>query len=219
MEEREFFLSFFGGGSGFFFVSFFLSHLSLSLSFTSISLSFLRAISTPTSEQYAGDGIAGRGPAYGIPSVRVDGGDARAVFRATKRAREIALRRRGPVLIECVAYRAGHHSTSDDASRYRGGAEASLAASAMRDPGARFAAWLRRKKWWDDEREQALRKSARKEAVAALGEAEKVPRAPLSSMFDDVYDELTPHLREQRGKVLEFAERHPEVVPSGVKVE
>lgn len=27
----------------------------------------------------AGDGIAGRGPSYGIATIRVDGGDARAV--------------------------------------------------------------------------------------------------------------------------------------------
>lgn len=175
------------------------------------------AISTPTTEQYAGDGIAGRGPAYGIPSIRVDGGDARAVWRATKRAREIALRRRGPVLIECIAYRAGHHSTSDDASRYRGGADAS--AALLRDPGARFAAWLRTRGWWDDGREQALRRSSRKEAVAALGAAEKVPRARLSSMFEDVYDKVPAHLAEQREKAVEFAARHGEVLPSGVRAE
>ncbi len=48
----------------------------------------------------AGDGIVGRGPSYGIPSVRVDGGDARAVFSATAEARRIALEKTCPVLIE-----------------------------------------------------------------------------------------------------------------------
>ncbi len=48
----------------------------------------------------AGDGIAGRGPAYGIPSVRVDGGDVRAVYNATAAARDIALKHSCPVLIE-----------------------------------------------------------------------------------------------------------------------
>lgn len=33
------------------------------------------AISTPVSEQYRGDGIAGRGAGYGIESIRVDGND------------------------------------------------------------------------------------------------------------------------------------------------
>ena len=50
-----------------------------------------------------GDGIAGRGPSYGMPAVRVDGGDARAVYNATRRARDIALEHSCPVLIEVRA--------------------------------------------------------------------------------------------------------------------
>ena len=123
------------------------------------------------------------------------------------------------MLIECVAYRAGHHSTSDDASRYRGGADASAASALLRDPGARFAAWLRGRGWWDDARERALRTAARREAVAALGAAEKVPRARLSSMFEDVYDSVPPYLAEQRDRAVEFARRHGEVVPAGVRAE
>ena len=53
----------------------------------------------------AGDGIAGRGPAYGMPAVRVDGGDARAVYNATRAARDIALQHSCPVLIEARACR------------------------------------------------------------------------------------------------------------------
>lgn len=47
-----------------------------------------------------GDGIAGRGPSYGIASIRVDGGDARAVYNATAEARKIAVANSCPVLIE-----------------------------------------------------------------------------------------------------------------------
>jgi Dehydrogenase E1 component len=75
------------------------------------------AISTPASEQYAGDGVAARGPAYGVPTLRVDGGDARAVCVATRAARALALSSGGPVLLEAMSYRVGHHSTSDDSSR------------------------------------------------------------------------------------------------------
>src|SRR4051812_15122065 len=49
------------------------------------------AISTPTLEQYRGDGIASRGVGYGIDTIRVDGNDIWAVREATKRAREMAL--------------------------------------------------------------------------------------------------------------------------------
>lgn len=54
---------------------------------------------------------------YGIPSVRVDGGDARAVYNAVRQGRQLAVESCRPVLIEAMSYRSGHHSTSDDSSR------------------------------------------------------------------------------------------------------
>lgn len=75
------------------------------------------AISTPSSEQYQGDGIAGRGPAYGIATLRVDGNDIFAVLDATSYARKYAAENNKPVLIEAMTYRVSHHSTSDDSTR------------------------------------------------------------------------------------------------------
>ena len=46
------------------------------------------AISTPIDDQYAGDGIAVRGPSYGMHTIRVDGNDIFAVYSATEKARE-----------------------------------------------------------------------------------------------------------------------------------
>lgn len=91
------------------------------------------AISTPSREQYRGDGIAGRGPGYGIDTIRVDGNDFFGVYNATKKAKayvfsrriiclrlsRFALEHNRPVLIEAMTYRVGHHSTSDDYTRYR----------------------------------------------------------------------------------------------------
>jgi 2-oxoisovalerate dehydrogenase E1 component alpha subunit len=93
------------------------------------------AISTPSSEQYAGDGIAARGPGYGIDTIRVDGNDALAVYAAVKEARKRAIADNKPVLVEAMSYRCGnfmiinfsayvgrrvgHHSTSDDSFAYR----------------------------------------------------------------------------------------------------
>lgn len=54
----------------------------------------------PLYNTFSGDGIAGRGPSYGIASIRVDGGDARAVYNATAEARKIAVANSCPVLIE-----------------------------------------------------------------------------------------------------------------------
>ncbi|RMY00211.1 hypothetical protein D0868_09128, partial [Hortaea werneckii] len=78
------------------------------------------AISTPTLEQYRGDGIASRGVGYGIDTIRVDGNDILAVREATRQARSLALSEGGkPVLVEAMSYRVSHHSTSDDSFAYR----------------------------------------------------------------------------------------------------
>lgn len=66
---------------------------------------------------WAGDGIALRGAAYGMPAIRVDGGDVRAVYNAVAQARQQAVSSCGPVLVEAMSYRAGHHSTSDDSTK------------------------------------------------------------------------------------------------------
>lgn len=63
------------------------------------------AISTPTSEQYRGDGIASRAAGYGIPAIRVDGNDILAVYNATSEARRICLEENKPILIEAMTYR------------------------------------------------------------------------------------------------------------------
>lgn len=63
------------------------------------------AISTPVQEQYSGDGIAARGPGYGINTIRVDGNDVLAVYNATKKAKEYSLKESKPVLIEAMTYR------------------------------------------------------------------------------------------------------------------
>ena len=61
------------------------------------------AISTPVEEQYRGDGIAARGVALGIPTIRVDGNDIWAVYNATKAARRMAIEASQPVLIEAMS--------------------------------------------------------------------------------------------------------------------
>lgn len=50
----------------------------------------------------AGDGIAAKGQAYGIPSIRVDGNDVLAVYDAVREAREMAIKEQRPVLIEVL---------------------------------------------------------------------------------------------------------------------
>ncbi len=77
------------------------------------------AISVPVSRQTGSESIAVKARAYGFEGVRVDGNDLLAVFSATKLAADKARRGEGPTLIECLTYRLGAHSTSDDWKKYR----------------------------------------------------------------------------------------------------
>lgn len=63
------------------------------------------AISTPSTEQYYGDGIAARGPGYGIDTIRVDGNDIFAVMNAVTEARKRCLEQGRAVLVEAMTYR------------------------------------------------------------------------------------------------------------------
>lgn len=159
------------------------------------------AISTPTSDQYRGDGIASRGAGYGIDTLRVDGNDIFAVRRATKEARRLALTDGGrPVLIEMMAYRVGHHSTSDDSFAYRQRVE--VEDWKRRDnPITRLRKWLEGKNAWDDDKEKELRSSTRKEVLRAFEDAEKMKKPSIKHAFDDVWEDIT---EEQRGHVEEL---------------
>ena len=64
------------------------------------------AISTPATEQYGrADGIAARGPGYGLDTVRVDGNDVLAVYAAVKEARRLCITEGRAVLVETMTYR------------------------------------------------------------------------------------------------------------------
>ena len=65
------------------------------------------AISTPSSEQYFGDGIAARGAGYGMDTIRVDGNDVLAVLSATREARRKCIESGRGVLVEAMTYRYG----------------------------------------------------------------------------------------------------------------
>jgi 2-oxoisovalerate dehydrogenase E1 component alpha subunit len=167
------------------------------------------AISTPTSDQYRGDGIASRGAGYGIETLRVDGNDIFAVRRATKEARRMALEDGGkPILIEMMAYRVGHHSTSDDSFAYRQRKE--VEDWKRRDnPITRLRKWLESRDLWSEDKERALRSSLRKEVLVAFEKAEKVKKPPISNAFKDVWEEITEEQRTHIGELVDILKRYP----------
>lgn len=168
------------------------------------------AISTPTLEQYRGDGIASRGIGYGIDTIRVDGNDIFAVYEAMRDARKLALSDGGkPVLIEAMSYRVSHHSTSDDSFAYR--ARIEVEDWKKRDnPIIRLRKWLENEGLWNEDMEQETRASLRKEVLNEFGAAEREKKPAIRYAFEDVYDELTDEAREQMGELKRILETYPE---------
>src|SRR6187551_3717433 len=76
------------------------------------------AISTPVSAQTRAETLADKAVGYGMPGLRVDGGDILAVYEATREAVERARSGEGPTFIEAVSYRAAPHATADDPKAY-----------------------------------------------------------------------------------------------------
>lgn len=144
------------------------------------------AISTPAAEQYAGDGIASRGPGYGVKTIRVDGNDALAVLAATREARKYAIAESKPVLIEATTYRVGHHSTSDDSFAYRPRSEVENWKKTD-NPLWRMRMFLEGKGWWDAAAEEEMKERTKKQVLNEFRKAETLKRHPLGELFTDVY--------------------------------
>ena len=161
------------------------------------------AISTPVHEQYRGDGIAVRGPAYGMATIRVDGNDILAVYNATKKARELAVSEDRPVLIEAMTYRIGHHSTSDDSSAYRSVDEVRYW-DQKDHPITRFALYLTNKGLWSEQQEKEWKTQSKKEVLQAFARAEKKLKPNWKEMFTEVYDTIPTDLQRQMADM----ERH-----------
>ncbi|GLI76402.1 hypothetical protein PoHVEF18_004675 [Penicillium ochrochloron] len=168
------------------------------------------AISTPTLEQYRGDGIASRGVGYGIDTIRVDGNDVFAVNEAMKEARRRALSDGGrPVLIEAMSYRVSHHSTSDDSFAYR--ARVEVEDWKRRDnPIIRLRKWLENKGLWNEDMEQETRDSMRKAVLKEFSEAEQEKKPALREAFTDVYEELTEEAQAQMKELKRILETYPD---------
>ncbi|KAF9496534.1 branched-chain alpha-keto acid dehydrogenase E1-alpha subunit [Pleurotus eryngii] len=159
------------------------------------------AISTPSSEQFYGDGIASRGPGYGIHTIRVDGNDVLAVMSAVKEARKRCLEEGRAVLIEAMTYRVGHHSTSDDSFAYRARAEVEDWKK-IDNPITRFRLFLESRGWWDAQAEEELKDRLKADVMKAFKRAESLPKPELKELFTDVYGGEEPwNLKEQRAEL------------------
>lgn len=157
------------------------------------------AVSTPNDRQTASTTFAEKGNAYGVRNLRVDGNDPLAVYSVTRKARDEA-RELGPTLIETVTYRLGPHTSSDNPDLYRRSEEAE--AWRRWDPLPRFRKYLERRGLWSDQEEAKLRSDLEQQLDEAVHAAEAMSQAAPTDMFDDVFEQPTRLLQEQRAQMV-----------------
>ncbi len=155
--------------------------------------------------------FAARGIGYGIASLRVDGNDPLAVYAAMRWAADRARTNNGPTMIEYFTYRAEGHSTSDDPGAYRAAKE--FEKWPLGDPVERLKAHLILLGEWSEEQHQAQLSELSDEVKRIQKEAEANGilghglHQPLATMFEDVFEEMPWHLREQSEALMEEQRR------------
>ncbi|MRR33522.1 pyruvate dehydrogenase (acetyl-transferring) E1 component subunit alpha [bacterium] len=148
------------------------------------------AISVPLARQTAAATLAQKALAYGFEGIQVDGNDVFAVYAATRQALERARSGGGPTFIECFTYRLSHHTTADDADRYRSAAE--VTEWKKRDPLERLRLYMDKRGFWSEGYQRELDERARGIIDAAVRTAESAAPPQGRDIFVSVFDQCTP---------------------------
>src|SRR5881275_1409547 len=143
------------------------------------------AISTPLEAQTAAETLADKAIGYGIPGVRVDGGDVLAVFEATRDAVARARAGDGPTFIEAVSYRTAPHATADDPRAY---IDLERVEEEKRNEClGRYEAYLRRAGVLSDELAESTRAEAAEALRSGIAAAEEEPPSDVGLVFEHAY--------------------------------
>ncbi|WP_260292834.1 pyruvate dehydrogenase (acetyl-transferring) E1 component subunit alpha [Sedimenticola hydrogenitrophicus] len=154
------------------------------------------AISVPRAIQTRSETLAQKAIAAGIPGLQIDGNDALAVRHFVAEAIETARNGGGPTVIEALSYRLCHHTTADDATRYRSDEE--LQAHWKLEPVARLKRFMMNADMWSESQEDELIRACKEEIEQEVRHyLDSEPPKP-TSMFDSLYAELPGELRDQR---------------------
>jgi len=143
------------------------------------------AISTPVSAQSRAEALVDKAVGYGIPGVRVDGGDVLAVYEATREAVERARSGGGPTFIEAVTYRTAPHATADDPRAYIDLER--VEQEKQNECLGRYERYLRRLGILGDGLDQTIRDEAAEAMRAGIAAAEAEPEPDIGLLFEHTY--------------------------------
>jgi pyruvate dehydrogenase E1 component alpha subunit len=152
------------------------------------------AISTPLEAQTAAETLADKAVGYGMPGLRVDGGDVLAVFEATREAVGRARAGEGPTFVEAVTYRAAPHATADDPTTYIDPER--VEEERRNECVGRFERYLRRLGVLTDELVEEAKGEALEAMRRGISAAEGEPPPDPELLFERAYVEPPPSLRE-----------------------
>jgi pyruvate dehydrogenase E1 component alpha subunit len=171
------------------------------------------AISVPRRIQCGAPTLAQKALGAGFPGEQVDGNDVLAVYARMQAALERARHGKGPVLLECLSYRLGDHTTADDATRYRSSEEVRQAW--QEEPIKRLQTFMVAQGLWDEGREQALIGECQALVQQAVEAFEAVAEPPAEAALEYVYAQWPTALAEQREMFLERAARRKAAAERG----
>jgi pyruvate dehydrogenase E1 component alpha subunit len=152
------------------------------------------AISTPLSAQTHAEALVDKAVGYGMPGVRVDGGDVLAVYEATREAVDRARAGEGPTFIEAVTYRAAPHATADDPRAYIDLER--VEQEKKNECLGRYERYLRKLAVLTDELEESTKAEALDAMRKGIADAEAEPDPDPELVFEHAYVLPPPNLRD-----------------------
>ena len=145
------------------------------------------AISTPVEAQTRAASLADKAAGYGMPGVRVDGGDVLAVYDATREALARARAGDGPTFIEAITYRCAPHATADDPSAYIDPER--VEAERANECVGRYERYLRRLGLLGDDLMESIGVDAKEAMRAGIAAAEALPEPDPDFVTRNAYAE------------------------------
>jgi pyruvate dehydrogenase E1 component alpha subunit len=133
---------------------------------------------------------------FGFPGIRVDGNDVLATYAVSQAALQRAREGSGPTLVEAYTYRMGAHTTTDDPTRYR--LSADVESWKLKDPIERVRVYLTRNGLADADFFDEVQAEADQLGHDLREGCKAMPDPSPLSIFDHVYADEPPELREQR---------------------